>query len=99
MTTATIREHLRGTRFCQGLTDTAIHQLARLVTHATFESDRLLFEEGGPREFAAILRSGSVAVEKQVNGRPVRLITLGEGEAAGEEKVASPAGFEPASPA
>ncbi len=84
MTTAAIREQLRTTRFLDGLTDTAIHQLARLVSHARYESDQLLFEEGGPRQFAAILVSGAVAVEKRVNGRPVRLVTLGAGEAVGE---------------
>jgi aspartate ammonia-lyase len=84
MNTAQIREQLRATRFLEGLTDTAIHQLARLTSHVTWESDRVLFDEGGPREFVAILLSGAVAVEKQVNGRPVRLVTLGPGEAIGE---------------
>ena len=84
MHTATIREQLRATRFLEGLTDTAIHQLARLTTHVTWESDQLLFEEGGPREFAAILIAGAVAIEKHLNGRPVRLVTLGPGEAIGE---------------
>ncbi|HSA54436.1 MAG TPA: aspartate ammonia-lyase [Gemmatimonadaceae bacterium] len=84
MNPATIRERLRATRFLEGLTDTAIHQLARLTTHVTWESDQLLFEEGGPREFAAILITGAVAIEKHLNGRPVRLVTLGPGEAIGE---------------
>ncbi len=84
MTTVAIREQLRAAKFLDGLTDTAIHQLARLVTHARYESDQLLFEEGAPRQFAAILVAGAVAVEKHVNGRPVRLVTLGAGEAVGE---------------
>ncbi len=84
MTTAAIRERLRATRFLQGVTDTAIHQLARMVTPVEWASDHLLFEEGGAREFAAILVSGAVVVEKSVNGRPVRLITLGAGDAVGE---------------
>ena len=55
MSTAAIREQLRATKFLEGLTDTATHQLARLVTHASYESDQLLFEEGAPRQFAAVL--------------------------------------------
>ncbi len=84
MSTAAIREQLRATKFLEGLTDTATHQLARLVTHVSYESDQLLFEEGAPRQFAAVLVSGAVAIEKSVNGRPVRLVTLGAGEAVGE---------------
>ena len=84
MNASTIRDQLRSTRFLDGLTDTAIHQLARLVTHVSYESDQLLFEEGSPREFAAIIISGAVAIEKRQNGRPVRLATLGPGESVGE---------------
>jgi aspartate ammonia-lyase len=84
MNSAIIRDRLRATRFLEGLTDTAIHQLARIVTHASFESDQLLFEEGAPREFVAILTAGAVAIEKRLNGRPVRLVTLGPGESVGE---------------
>jgi len=84
MNTSAIREQLRATRFLEGLTDTAIHQLARLVNHASYESDQLLFEEGGARQFAAILVTGAVAIEKSLNGRPVRLVTLGAGESVGE---------------
>jgi aspartate ammonia-lyase len=84
MTSATVRDQLRTLRFVDGLTDTAIHQLAKLVTPSTFESDQLLFEEGAPRAFVAILRSGAVAIEKRTSGRHVRLVTLGAGEAVGE---------------
>jgi aspartate ammonia-lyase len=84
MATGAIREHLRATIFLEGLTDTAIHQLARLVEPVSYPSDHVLFEEGSPRQFAAILVSGAVAVEKRMNGRPVRLVTLGAGESVGE---------------
>jgi aspartate ammonia-lyase len=84
MTTAGIREQLRATRFLEGLTDTAIHQLARIVSPVHYECDQVLFEEGAPRQFAAILVSGAVAIEKRLNGRPVRLVTLGAGESVGE---------------
>ena len=84
MTSATVRDQLRTLRFVDGLTDTAIHQLAKLVTPATFESDQLLFEEGAARTFVAILLSGAVSIEKRTSGRHVRLVTLGVGEAVGE---------------
>ena len=84
MTASTIREHLRETRFLTGLTDTAIHQLAKIVTKVTYAGNQLIFEEGGPREVAAIIHSGAVAIEKNVNGRPVRLVTLGPGDSVGE---------------
>ena len=84
MTTSTIREHLRETRFLTGLTDTAIHQLAKLVTHVSYAGNQLIFEEGAPREVAVIIHTGAVAIEKNVNGRPVRLVTLGPGDSVGE---------------
>jgi CRP-like cAMP-binding protein len=84
MTTSTIREHLREMRFLTGLTDTAIHQLAKLVTQVSYAGDQLIFEEGAPREVAVIIHTGAVAIEKNVNGRPVRLATLGPGDSVGE---------------
>ena len=84
MTTSTIREHLRGSRFLTGLTDTAIHQLAKIVTKVSYAGNQLIFEEGAPREVAVIIHSGAVAIEKNVNGRPVRLVTLGPGDSVGE---------------
>ena len=84
MTASTIREHLRESRFLTGLTDTAIHQLAKIVTKVTYAGNQLIFEEGSPREVAVIIHSGAVAIEKNVNGRPVRLVTLGPGDSVGE---------------
>jgi len=84
MTSSTIREHLRETRFLTGLTDTAIHQLAKLVTRVSYAGNQLIFEEGSPREVAVIIHTGAVAIEKNVNGRPVRLVTLGSGDSVGE---------------
>jgi aspartate ammonia-lyase len=83
MTTA-VREQLRGLSFLDGLTDTALHQLSHLVKPGEYESDEVLFTEGSERELLALVVSGAVAIEKQVNGRPVRLATLGAGEAVGE---------------
>jgi aspartate ammonia-lyase len=84
MNTAQIREQLKSMPFLEGVTETSIHQLARLVSPVSYETDQVLFEEGDPREFAALIVSGAVAIEKRVNGRPVRLVTLGPGEAVGE---------------
>src|SRR5919204_4606018 len=81
---ASIRDQLRQAHFLQGVTESSLHQLAKLVEARTFESDAILFQEGAPRDFMAILASGAVAIEKSVNGRPVRLVTLGVGEAVGE---------------
>jgi aspartate ammonia-lyase len=81
---STTREHLRGSSFLTGLTDTAIHQLAKMVTKVSYAGNQLIFEEGAPREVAVIIHSGAVAIEKSVNGRPVRLVTLGPGDSVGE---------------
>ena len=81
---ATVRDQLRQAHFLEGVTETLLHQLAKLVEAKTFDTDALLFQEGSPRRFMAILTSGAVAIEKQVNGRPQRLVTLGAGEAVGE---------------
>ena len=84
MSTTAIRDQLRAVSFLDGLTDSAYHQLARLVSPVRYESDEVLFIEGAPRSFLAIIVSGAVAIEKQMNGRPIRLVTLGAGEAVGE---------------
>ncbi|MEX2155006.1 MAG: aspartate ammonia-lyase [Gemmatimonadaceae bacterium] len=81
---ASVRDQLRQAHFLEGVTESSLHQLAKLVQAQTFETDAILFHEGAPRQFMAILLSGAVAIEKSVNGRPVRLVTLGTGEAVGE---------------
>jgi aspartate ammonia-lyase len=81
---ATVRDRLRQTQFLEGLTDSAIHQLAKVVAPITYEADAVLFHEGSPRDFMSILVSGAVAIEKGMNGKPVRLVTLGAGQALGE---------------
>src|SRR5438045_4274521 len=81
---ATIRDQLRQAHFLEGVTESLLHQLAKLVQAQTFETDAILFHEGSPRELMAILTSGAIAIEKTMNGRPVRLVTLGAGEAVGE---------------
>ena len=78
------RDILRALRFLDGLTDTAVHQLSKLVESVEYECDALLFEEGQPRHLMALIATGAVAIEKGKNTRPVRLATLGAGEAVGE---------------
>ncbi|MBV6521838.1 MAG: Fumarate hydratase class II [Gemmatimonadaceae bacterium] len=84
MPNAALREQLPAPRFLDGVTDTAIHQLARLVTPTTFAGNDLLFRQGEPRRLMALIVSGAVAIEKELSGRQVRLVTLGVGEAVGE---------------
>ena len=84
MSTTAIRDQLRAVSFLDGFTDSAYHQLARLVSPIRYETDQVLFEEGAPRSFLAMVVSGAVAIEKQMNGKPHRLVTLGAGEAVGE---------------
>jgi aspartate ammonia-lyase len=81
---ATVRDQLRKAHFLEGLTESSLHQLAKLVQPKTYETDEILFQEGAPRRFMAILTTGAVAIEKGVNTQPVRLVTLGVGEAVGE---------------
>lgn len=82
--TSAIRDCLRQARFLEGMPESALHQLSKLVQLVTYECDDVLFEEGSGREFLAILTSGAVAVEKRLQGRPIRLVTVGPGEALGE---------------
>jgi aspartate ammonia-lyase len=84
MSTSAVRDRLRQAQFLEGLTDSALHQLAKLVTPVTYASDEILFEEGGARTFLAIIVSGAIAVEKNSHSRPVRLVTLGAGQSLGE---------------
>jgi aspartate ammonia-lyase len=82
--TASIRDRLKQAQFLEGVTDSAIHQLAKVVTPTVYECDDVLFEEGSPRTAMAIIVGGAVAIEKGSAGRSVRLVTLGPGEAVGE---------------
>ena len=84
MTSSSVRDDLRAITFFDGLTDTAVHQLSKLVELVEYDCDALLFEEGQPRRLLAFIAAGAVAIEKGKNVRPVRLATLGAGEAVGE---------------
>jgi aspartate ammonia-lyase len=82
--TNTVRDHLRALAFLEGLTDTAVHQLSKIVQPVEYACDAVLFEEGEHRRILALVVSGAVAIEKRQNARPIRLATLGPGEAVGE---------------
>jgi aspartate ammonia-lyase len=79
-----IREQLRPLEFLSGFTDTALHQLAQQVELRSYASNEELFRQGERRQLMAILLTGAVAIEKSVSDRPMRLVTLGVGEAVGE---------------
>jgi len=81
---ATTLARLERLDFLDGLTGEQLRRLATRVETVGFATDEMIFREGEPREQFAILLAGSVAIEKQLNGRPVRLATLGAGEAVGE---------------
>jgi aspartate ammonia-lyase len=80
----TVRDQLHALAFLDGLTDTAVHQLSQLVTPVEYPCDAILFAEGEPRHLLALVISGAVAIEKGLESRPIRLATLGPGEAVGE---------------
>jgi aspartate ammonia-lyase len=81
---SSVREQLRTTRFLEGVNETALHHLSKLVEAVTYEPDQVLFEEGQERRLLAILVSGSVAIEKSREGHVIRLVTIGPGDAVGE---------------
>ena len=82
---ASVRDQLRGLEFLEGLTDTALHQLARLLEPAEYAVDEVLFTEGSERRYLSLITSGAVAIEKHPTARQcVRLATLDAGEAVGE---------------
>ncbi len=78
------REQLRPLEFVSGFTDTALHQLGQHVELRTFGPNDELFSQGARRELMAIVVSGAIAIEKKVSEKPIRLVTLGAGEAVGE---------------
>ena len=80
----TIRDQLRTLSFLEGVTDTALHQLSHLLQPAEYACDAVLYTRGDERRIMAIVVSGAVAIEKPLNGRPIRVATLGAGEAVGE---------------
>ena len=83
-TPAEIADALRGTAFLEGFNDSHLWKLARHVTPHELLPDETIFQEGNDRTRFAILVSGAVAIEKASDGRSVRLVTMGAGDAVGE---------------
>ncbi|HEX6965158.1 MAG TPA: aspartate ammonia-lyase [Gemmatimonadaceae bacterium] len=84
MPSDTLADELRRFPFFRDFGDDNLWYLARHMRASAFEPDQILFREGEPRRFFAILTSGSVAIEKGEDGGTKRLATLGRGEALGE---------------
>src|ERR671916_459505 len=86
LTPPEIRARLREMRFLDGLTDGDYHFLASHVVPVEFELDHVIFREGQQRSRMHLLTAGAVAIEKGAGEGvpPVRLATLGPGEAIGE---------------
>ena len=84
MTTPAGADDLRRFAFFAGFSGDELAALALGMSTATFDPDRYVFREGDTRRLFALVDAGSVAIEKGTDGRPVRLATLGAGEALGE---------------
>jgi aspartate ammonia-lyase len=86
LTPPEIRARLREMRFLDRLTDGDYHFLASHVVPVEFEPEHVIFREGQQRSRMHLLTAGSVAIEKSAGegAPPVRLATLGAGEAIGE---------------
>ncbi len=84
MANETVLAALRGLPFFDGFGEDNLWHLAKQMQPGSYAPDEILFHEGDPRQLFAIVRSGSVAIEKGVDGRPQRLASLGAGEALGE---------------
>ncbi|HEY7878714.1 MAG TPA: aspartate ammonia-lyase [Gemmatimonadaceae bacterium] len=84
MSTSAGGTDLRRFAFFTGFSEEELDALAAAMSVATFDADRFVFREGDTRRLFAFVDTGSVAIEKGGDGRPVRLATLGAGEALGE---------------
>jgi aspartate ammonia-lyase len=86
-------ESLRNIAFFEGLPDTLVWHLAKVGEPATFVADDLIFGEGTPREFFAVILDGNVAIERNDPSRPgvtIRLATFGAGSVLGEGALLEP---------
>jgi aspartate ammonia-lyase len=87
MTAHAMAESLRQVAFFEGLPDTLLWHLAKAGAEARYASDELVFTEGQPREFFAVILSGNVAIERHDPSREgvtIRLATFGAGSVLAE---------------
>ena len=76
------QEQLRDNPFFESLPDSLRWHLVRAGVPTTYEAGAMLFRKGEPREFFAVIVTGSVAIEQELSPGP--LATLGTGEVVGE---------------
>lgn len=79
----TLREH----PFLQGFAEEHIDKLAAMASEVRFGKGALIFREGDESSFFYLLLSGKVALETNIPGRIVRIVTLGPGEELGWSSV------------
>jgi aspartate ammonia-lyase len=81
---STAADTLRRASLTEGLPPADLELLASRATILDLAAGELAFREGEPRRHVAIVASGTLAIEKDVSGRPERLAVFGPGEALGE---------------
>ncbi len=82
MTRPPRKDQLKNVAFFESLPESLRWHLIRAGVPTTYEPGAMLFREGEPREFFAVLITGSVAIEHTNSSTP--LATLGPGELIGE---------------
>src|SRR5688572_26384088 len=75
---------LRRASLTEGLPAADLELLASRASMLQLAAGELVFREGEQRRLFALVASGSIAIEKEVSGRPERLAVFGPGEAIGE---------------
>jgi aspartate ammonia-lyase len=84
MTKEEIAASLSRMPFFSGAPEPMLATLAEGLEPRSHEPGTFLFREGEERRFFGLLASGIVVIEKSADGTPIRLATLGPGEAIGE---------------
>lgn len=69
--------------FLQGFAPEHIDKLAAMASEVCFRKSELIFREGDESSFFYLLLSGKVALETNMPGRTLRIVTLGTGEELG----------------
>jgi aspartate ammonia-lyase len=70
--------------FLHNLSAPQLERIAAFAEPRQLDGDVVVFAEGEPRTALAIIVSGTVAIERTVDGRPIRLVGYGPGEVIGE---------------
>lgn len=84
MASKTNSETLKKLAFFAGLPETLVWHLGRAAERRELATGDVLFEEGQKRDLFAIILSGGLSIEHDVDGRPMQIATLGVGEVIGE---------------